>query len=253
MTMGRLLLCSFFLVALYSAATAQDSVATHQGNYKNVIRYDLTGGLLFGIDKYIVFGYERVIGAHQSISVNFGPASLPRLIAINTDSFSVTKDTKRSGFNVSVDYRFYLAKENRYAPPHGLYIGPYISYNKFKRENTWNYNTGTSPEQVISTTTDFKILTLGGEIGYQFIVWKRLAIDMIMIGPGFSHYDLHTVTSNDLAEATKQQLQSAIKQLIDQRFPGMNYVFSDKQFDANGSIRTWDIGYRYIIHLGFVF
>src|SRR5688572_13211362 len=91
--------------------------------FKNVIRYNLSGGLLFGVDRYIVFGYERVIRPRQSISINAGKISLPELVSIDTDSFRLSKDAKSSGFNISVDYRFYLAKENKYAPPHGLYIG----------------------------------------------------------------------------------------------------------------------------------
>jgi hypothetical protein len=243
------------LFVISRPAMAQDSMQTvhakPEKQYKNVIRYDLSGALLFGIDKYAVFGYERVIGPHQSISINVGPASLPKFIAIVTDSFSLSKDTKRSGFNVSVDYRFYLAKENRYAPPHGLYIGPYVSFNKFNRSNDWNSDS--SSQSPITTNTDLQIWTVGGEIGYQFIVWKRLAIDLIMIGPGISNYNLHTSIENTLSEASKEQIQSALKQLLTQKFPGMNYVFSDKQFDASGNIRTWSAGYRYIIHIGFVF
>lgn len=254
MCIGKKVLAALItLMALRSAVMAQDSSAMREKTYKNVIRYDLSGGLLFGIDKYVVFGYERVIGAHQSMSINVGPASLPKFIAIVTDSFSLSKDTKRSGFNVSVDYRFYLAKENRYAPPHGLYIGPYVSFNKFNRGNEWNYDSASQQHQTITTNTDLKILTIGGEIGYQFIVWKRLAIDLVMIGPGVSNYNLHTSIDNTLSQASKDQIQSALKQLLTQKFPGMNYVFSDKQFDASGNIRTWSGGYRYIIHIGFVF
>ena len=113
---------------------------------KNVIRYNLSGALLFGADRFIVFGFERVIRPRQSISVNFGKASLPKFISIATDSFQLTKDAKNSGVNVSIDYRFYLAKENKHLPPHGLYIGPYYSFNRFKRDNQWEYkisDTGT--------------------------------------------------------------------------------------------------------------
>src|ERR1700754_2247671 len=99
---------------------------------KNIIRYNLSGGLLFGLGDYVVIGYERVVNARQSFSINIGPSSLPKLVNFTTDSFSLQKDLKNSGFNVSVDYRFYLTKENKYAAPHGLYIGPYTSYNHFQ-------------------------------------------------------------------------------------------------------------------------
>jgi hypothetical protein len=241
------------LIAMASMAAGQDSTLLHEKRYKNVVRYNLSGALLFGIDNYIVFGYERVIGRHQSMSLNIGKAGLPKLFSIVTDSFSLSKDRKNTGFNVSLDYRFYLAKENKYDPPHGLYIGPFISYNDFKRENDWNSLLGGSANQAISTSSELKILTIGGELGYQFVLWKRLALDLVLIGPGISRYDLKTEIGNTLSNAAKTQIQSAIKQIITQRFPGMNYVFSDKQFDKNGTIGTWDVGFRYLIHIGFLF
>ena len=66
-------------------------------NYKNVIRYNLSGAVLFGFDKYIVFGYERVIKKNQTISVNIGGVKLPTLISISTDSFSLKRDRKTGG------------------------------------------------------------------------------------------------------------------------------------------------------------
>lgn len=80
-------------------------------NYKNVIRYNLSGAVLFGFDKYIVFGYERVIKKNQTISVNIGGVKLPTLISINTDSFSLKRDRKTGGTNASIDYRFYLGRK----------------------------------------------------------------------------------------------------------------------------------------------
>src|SRR4051812_12899038 len=88
--------------------------------YKNVVRYNLSGPLLFGFDKYVIFGYERVVNARQSFSINIGGVGLPSLVSLNTDSFYLQKDVKNTGYNISVDYRFYLSKENKYAPPHGI-------------------------------------------------------------------------------------------------------------------------------------
>ncbi|GAO45504.1 hypothetical protein [Flavihumibacter petaseus] len=220
---------------------------------KNVIRYDLSGAALFGFDKYVVFGYERVVNKHQSFSINGGTVALPKLVTIETDSFYLQKDLKNNGFNISADYRFYLAKENRYFPPHGLYIGPWISYNKFTRNNQWTFRKGSADEQLLTTETDFKIFSVGGELGYQFIVWKRLAIDLVMIGPGISSYDLQGKSTGNLTEEQRAKLQDALKQLITQKFPGMNYVFADKSFDASGSMKTTSIGFRYIVHIGFAF
>src|SRR5262245_53680240 len=110
--MKKIFIASFLVVMTAGFAHAQVDSARRTHQYKNVVRYNLSGALLFGIDGYIVFGYERVINPHQSFSINVGRASLPKLISISTDSFSISKDQKRTGFNLSVDYRFYLGSEN---------------------------------------------------------------------------------------------------------------------------------------------
>lgn len=220
---------------------------------KNVVRVNISNPLIFGFDRYLILGYERVINKNQSLSINVGRASLPKFVTINTDSFSLTKDLKNNGYNVSVDYRFYLRKENKYAPPHGVYIGPFYSFNHFHRENSWTLERSGSNDQLVKTDTKFNIHTVGAELGYQFVFWKRVTLDMVLIGPGFARYNLSTDIDNTLSEENKQQLQDALEELITQKFPGMNFVFSDHHFDANGRVNTWSVGFRYMIHLGFNF
>jgi hypothetical protein len=220
--------------------------------YKNIIRYNLSGAILFGFDKYVVFGYERVVTPHQSFSINFGLVSLPTLVNISTDSFNLSHDKQSGGFNLSVDYRFYLAKENKYRAPHGLYIGPFYSYNHFTRDNSWEYKNSSASSSITSHAV-LNINTIGGELGYQFILWKRLAIDLVLVGPGLGFYNYSATFSSNIDAATKEQLLQAMKQLITQKFPGMNYVFADKEFNGNGTIHTSTIGYRYIVHIGFNF
>src|SRR6185436_5977087 len=114
----------FFPAGNFCIAQGVNDSSKIEHHYKNIIRYNLSGALLFGADSYIILGYERVISPHQSFSINIGRASLPKLVSISTDSFNSQK-SKRSGFNFSADYRFYLAKENKFETPHGFYIGPY--------------------------------------------------------------------------------------------------------------------------------
>jgi hypothetical protein len=244
------LYCILFLSLIVNCSQAQQADTTPY--HKNIIRYNLSGGLLFGASHYVVFGYERLLSPRQSISINFGRASLPKLVSISTDTFEVQKDQKRSGYNFSVDYRFYLASENKHKAPHGLYIGPYYSYNKFTNEAQWTHTNSTTSNKVVSNTK-FTIHTVGFELGYQFIFWKRLALDLVLAGPGLGFYNYKATFDSNIPPATKEQLQKALKQLLTQKFPGMNYVFSDKTLDANGVMKTNTIGYRYIIHLGFNF
>jgi len=219
---------------------------------KNVIRYNLSGAMLFGANHYVVFGYERVIRSNQSISVNFGRIALPKFIGIHTDSGSLQKDLKNSGYQVSLDYRFYLRKENKFEAPHGLYIGPYYSYNRFMRDNEWQYKKN-GADSFLDAHTDLKINTVGFQLGYQFVFWKKMTLDLLMIGPGIGFYNYETSVNSSIDPATKEQLYEALEQLLTQKFPGMNYVFSDRKIEANGAMKTTTLGYRYIVHIGFNF
>jgi hypothetical protein len=219
---------------------------------KNVVRYNISSGLLFGFDKCVILGYERVIKPGQSISMNIGTSALPKLVSIITDSFQLQSDIKNKGINFSVDYRFYLQKENKYIAPRGVYIGPYYSYNKFDRENKWNLVKPGSTD-VINTTAKFEIHTVGAELGYQFIFWKKMALDFVLVGPGISSYKLSAKIDGTLDPDEREQLQSAVQQLVQQKFPGMNFVFADKAIDASGVLNTTSIGFRYLIHVGFNF
>jgi hypothetical protein len=249
----RPLLWSFVL--LCSICSAQELPQTKDATappYKNVIRYNLSGALLFNADKYIVMGYERVLNKNQSFSVNFGLAALPKLFTISTTDFNLKSDRHNTGLNFSADYRFYMKKENRYPPPHGLYIGPYYSFNHFSRDCTWSYKTSSSGNTV-DTHSDINIHMVGFELGYQFVLWKRLTIDLVMIGPGLGFYEYSAKFGTSVPPAEREQLLDALTQVLTQRFPGMNFVFADQKFEADGTMRTSAGGYRYIMHVGFRF
>jgi hypothetical protein len=241
----------FLLAANICAAQKPDSLKQIR-QYKNVIRYNLSGALIFGLDRYLVFGYERVIRPNQTISVNVGGVKLPKLISINTDSFSLQKDSKSNGYNISVDYRFYLGKENKYMAPRGAYIGPYYSYNSFTRDNQWQHTNGAA-NSYVNTHTTLNINTIGFQFGYQLFLWKRLVLDFDLVGPGFGIYKYKASFDSNVTAENKEELLNGLKQLLTQKFPGMNFVFADKQIDADGVMKTNTLGYRYIIHIGFAF
>ena len=90
-TWYSLLLFPIFSSTGQQAFSQFSDSASHQ--QKNVIRYNLSGALLFGADKYIVLGYERVLSPRKSVSVNFGTAAMPKLFTITTDSFQTKRST----------------------------------------------------------------------------------------------------------------------------------------------------------------
>jgi hypothetical protein len=186
--------------------------------------------------------------------VNIGQASLPKLINLNTDSTDIdlSNEVKNKGFNVTADYRFYLKKENKYNAPHGIYLAPYISYATMKRENKWTLNTSTFQGDVL---TDFKlnIASIGAELGYQFVLWKRFTLDFVLIGPGLANYNLKTKLDTTLDPADEEALFQKINDFLAEKIPGYSLVIDDTEYKKTGSANTTSLGYRYVIHAGYRF
>src|SRR5689334_6653666 len=132
-------LFSIILILLAAAvATAQEQLESRD----NTIKLDITSQLLF--NKSVSFSYERYIRANQTAQVTLGYHTFPSLRSLG-NGVNVKDEKSASGLVVGGEYRFYLKKENRFAAPHGVYIGPYVAYHNFKnsRDITLSYEDGT--------------------------------------------------------------------------------------------------------------
>jgi hypothetical protein len=221
-------------------------------HFKNTIRYNISNPMLFGW-KYNVFGYERVILEHQTASVSFGRIAFPRLAEMEfTDSIGIEEQQNDKGFNFSLDYRFYLKKENKYGAPRGVYIGPYYSFNRFSRDLAWDINTSNFTGTVntnIKMTGNF----IGAQLGYQFILWNRLSLDMILMGPGKWFFNMKTNFDTSLSDEDEQLLLEKLNEAFKEKFPGSDFVFSGGGFEAKKSANTSATGLRYMVNIGFRF
>jgi hypothetical protein len=236
----------FFLQDVYGQ---QDTLVK---NRKNSVKLNITNPMIFGTNCYI-FGYERTIGNHQSFSFNIGRFELPKFININTDSIQgLSKGITNKGISVSGDYRFYLAKENKYNSPHGVYIGPYFSYNYFNREIGLTY-THNGSQADLNLDFTFKTASLGVQLGYQFVFWNRVTLDMILIGPGIARYNLAADLSTSLDPNQESELFTKINEALQEKIPGYSLVLNSGSFEKSGSTRTTSFGFRYLIMVGLRF
>ncbi|MEI6062553.1 MAG: DUF3575 domain-containing protein [Bacteroidota bacterium] len=240
-----------FFPGFIPGAHSQESKSPKR-DLKNTIRINLTNPLIFGSRSFIM-GYERTVGKHQSFSVNLGQFSLPKLFSINTDSLhNVSKSNKSSGFSLSADYRFYLAKENQYHSPHGIYIGPYTSFNYFDRKFDLHANTASFTGD-LSTDFSFRVATLGFQLGYQFVIGRRFTLDLILFGPGISSYKVKAALSTSLDPDSEAELFTKINAVLKEKIPGYSLVVKPGAFEKTGSGSITSFGYRYIVMAGFRF
>jgi len=219
--------------------------------FKNTIRINLTSPMIFG-DKYNVIGYERVIRPHQTFTINMGRFSLPKFMNPDLDSMSLQRETTDKGFTIAADYRFYLRKENKYNAPRGVYIGPYYAFNTFSRTNTWIVQTQDGPENV-DTKINLNMNMIGGQLGYQFVIKKRLALDLILLGPGVWFYNLKTEVTTSLDEGDQSKVIEKINEMLAAKLPGHEITIPLEDINKSGTIRTSTAGFRYLVHIGFRF
>jgi hypothetical protein len=218
---------------------------------KNIIRFNLISPLLFSKD-YFVIGYERVMKENQTMSINIGRFALDTFGGVVSENLELEKGSKDFGINMSVDYRFYLGSVNKYSAPRGVYIGPYYSYNNFNRENTWNLN-GESYQGEVKTDLGLTIHTVGFQLGYQFIFWDRLALDLVLIGPGLANYSSKVGLDTSLSPEDEALFFQELNQFLEDKIPGYDQVIETGEFAKKGSFNTTTVGFRYMIHLGYRF
>jgi hypothetical protein len=225
----------------------EDSLKT----YRNTIRINLTNPMIFGW-RNNVFGYERVLKDYQTASLSIGRFGFPKLERFDSDSARVINQNHDHGYHFSIDYRFYVRKENKYQEPRGIYIGPYYAFNYFSRDITWDLNT-ISRNGEVKSYIDLAANLIGLQLGYQFIFWDRLSIDIILMGPGVWFFNLKTDFDTALSQDDESMLIDNLNEMLKDKFPESDLMIHGGDFQAKKATRTAVIGFRYVVNAGFRF
>jgi len=260
MFLMNILFCTFVVTGYSQEKTVNDTLLVPANDVlnpkpvkkvrKNSIMVNISNPLLIS-DQFRTIGYERVLPNNQSFTLNFGKFSIPKFTdGALADSLGINNDTKDKGFHFSTDYRFYLMKENRNAAPRGVYIAPYYTYNHLNRENSWNLE-GYVDE--VFTNLKLNVHTIGAELGYQFVFWDRVALDMILIGPGFGFYGVKAELGTNLNPEQEQEFFKKLNDILADKIPGYDRVIDAGEFSRTGNYSVKSIGYRYVIRVGYRF
>jgi hypothetical protein len=177
---------------------------------------------------------------------------MPRVIEDSITSFVDITSHKKNGLSLTAEYRFYLTRLNTRPVPAGLYIGPYLTYYRYHFEN----GLAISNEALLTNgmlTGDYWSFNGGLELGYQFVFWKRLTLDLVLIGPSISYYGGKTDITGDLNADQIQDINQALYDKILEKFPAAGYLAIDKSYQQTGKLDVLRIGFRYLMQIGFAF
>lgn len=251
------ILTIFMLLVPVSLISSNRSDSTEkapvvQPIHKNVIKFNPTPMLIWGEMRNLTFSYERVVSPKQSFSIQAGYLVYPKLFGDTL--INLIKLTKRHkyGLNLAVDYRFYPMKRNKRPIPDGLYIGPYASYYGNFFENDFDI-LNTTVDQNGKYKVNINIVNVGFELGYQFIFWKRLSLDLLLIGPSVSFYSANLKVSGSLDPDEIDNINNEVVDKIMERFPMIGYLFTNGELSKSGFRSKLGAGFRYSIQIGFHF
>ncbi len=214
---------------------------------KNTFKIDITSHWLYR--NSLIFSYERVVKPNQTFALSGGLQQLRPFGQL--DSINVKSNIKASGYKIGGEYRFYLKKENKYAAPHGVYIGPYFSILNFNNKRSLEIiNNGATEYADLKSKVD--VINVGVQLGYQFVLNNRWTIDMIFIGPSISNYRADFKLDGNFT-IDPDEVRGEIVDALIKRFPGLDDLITDKQFTSKGRINNWAYGFRYQLLVGYHF
>ena len=161
--------------------------------------------------------------------------------------------TTRGGFDISIDYRFYFKKRNKFPAPDGLYWGPYTSFYELWQDASINIIDKSAIKNTAHYNADFKIFNLGLQLGYQFVFKNRFTVDLMLVGPSFSYYNFNMNLKFDTDIDSDDPFYKDLYDKIVSSSPFIGEFIKNRNFEADGRLKFGYYGYRYGVQLGYHF
>jgi hypothetical protein len=166
---------------------------------------------------------------------------------------NITHNNSKSGFNLAADYRFYFRKLNVPMAPAGLYWGVYTSYYFYQFENDATILDNDAVQSQITFGGKLSFLFTGLELGYQFLIKERLAIDIIFLAPSIGIYTTKLNLKSDLNINEENEYIQKIYDALAARIPGFEELVNEG-YSSNSGVKTnFGPGIRYMIQIGYRF
>lgn len=238
-----------FIGHFYSFSQSADTIKT---KHPNIIKYSISSYALYPNSFHL--GYERVLTRNKSIYIFGGVNQFPVKLNLNLANTNLTGSSNKSGYSMGAEFRFYLSRENKYKAPHGIYLAPYISYYQFSADNMLTHKDSNRSES-ITVNTQISLFSVGFEMGYQFVVFKRFVIDAEMFGPSFTTYAFQAKTNGQLNGEDPGETLKAVLDALKAKFPLLSDLSSSKSVYKSGvaTSKFPAIGFRYAVNIGFMF
>jgi hypothetical protein len=219
--------------------------------HKNIIKFNPTPMMLWS-KKNVTLSYERIVNPRQSIALTVGYLEFPSLFQDTIGKLIAITSREKKGINIALEYRFYLMKRNLRPTPDGIYIAPYFSYYGYKFKNNIDL-LYTSIDSAGQVKGNFYVYNLGVELGYQFVFWKRVTLDFVLIGPCMSYYGGGVDINGNLNFEQLAEINQELYNKLKEKYPMIGDFVVNKSFSQKGKLDLFSVGFRYLVQIGFHF
>jgi hypothetical protein len=245
-----LFILSACLISFTAVGEPEDS-AKHRLQYPSNIKFNITSSVEFSPS--LVMAYERTVKPYQTFQVMGGYITFPFLLRDLPDSISLVESRSSSGYRIGGEYRFYFKKENLHQAPRGLYWGPFVDYFYFQNKRVITVTDTSFATGELDFTSKLGVLQGGINIGYQFVIKKRLSIDLTMFGPALAFYGAKLKLDGDFDINEENEYLQGLYDYLISNFPIIGELVEYKEVDSNGRANLFYAGFRYSICVGFRF
>lgn len=241
-----------FLFSSSNVFSQNEDSAIVKTNYRkrNIIKANLSSMVLY--NPGIVLSYERILNNSKSFGFSAGYVQTPLFFDFDASEITMRDDVKKFGYMASAEYRFYLKNENKYNAPRGIYIGPFVNCFNYKTERGVFLNNNPSSSDLV-LKTNFAILNVGGQLGYQFIFANRIALDLVLFGPALTWYHMDVKLEGNASEADLTENQQKILEHVIEKIPVVGKMVNGEKLSESGRADFLALGFRYAFQIGYYF
>ncbi len=245
------LIVLLLLAPVLLTAQKKDSLrAIPQPIHKNIIKWNPTPMMLWS-NKNLTLSYERILNKRQSIALTIGYLEFPSLTKDTIAKIFTITSREKYGINLALEYRFYLMQRNVRPIPDGLYLAPYLSFYGYKFKN--DMDVAGNLDSAFTVKANFYVFNGGLELGYQFVFWKRLTLDLVLVGPSVSYYGGGLDFTGNIDFEQLKEINQDLYDKIKAKYPMIDDYVINKSFKQNGKLDLFSLGFRYLMQIGFHF
>ncbi|MCA0231497.1 MAG: DUF3575 domain-containing protein [Bacteroidetes bacterium] len=196
---------------------------------RTLVKFNISGAVF----KNYMAQYERIISKNSSITFSAGVslnAPLPFKQALmnrfsdNADAVRAINTTLFTKYVGTLEYRFYLAGH----APTGWYLAPFVRYLNMTIDQDYTYTDLKGVLHRPNLKAQFNAGGAGVLLGYQWMLGKRIGLDLWLLGPFYGTNVKADFVGNDplWQQLTAKDIQNIRRDINSVELPG--YTVTDK-------------------------